>query len=43
MADQATILKETAGIGVGAGTSQITDVAIWEPNSSDHVDYIVQK
>ena len=42
MADQATILKETAGIGVGAGTSQITDVAIWEPNSSDHVDYIVQ-
>ena len=42
MADQATILKETAGIGVGAGASQITDVAIWEPNSSDHVDYIVQ-
>ena len=42
MADQATILKETAGVGVGAGTSQITDVAIWEPNSSDHVDYIVQ-
>lgn len=42
MADQATVLKETAGIGVGAGTSQITDVAIWEPNSSDHVDYIVQ-
>ena len=42
MADQATILKETAGIGVGAGTPQITDVAIWEPNSSDHVDYIVQ-
>ena len=42
MADQATILKETAGIGVGAGTSYITDVAIWEPNSNDHVDYIVQ-
>ena len=42
MADQATVLKETAGVGVGAGTSQITDVAIWEPNSSDHVDYIVQ-
>lgn len=42
MADQATILKETAGIGVGAGESYITDVAIWEPNSNDHVDYIVQ-
>ena len=42
MADQATVLKETAGVGVGAGTPQITDVAIWEPNSSDHVDYIVQ-
>ena len=42
MADQATILKETAGIGVGAGTSYITDVAIWEPNSNDHVEYIVQ-
>lgn len=42
MADQATILKETAGVGVGAGNSYITDVAIWEPNSNDHVDYIVQ-
>ena len=42
MADQATILKETAGIGVGAGDSYITDVAIWEPNSNDHVEYIVQ-
>ena len=42
MADQATILKETAGIGVGAGASYITDVAIWEPNSNDHVEYIVQ-
>ncbi len=42
MADQATILKETAGIGVGATTPYITDVAMWEPNSSDHVDYIVQ-
>lgn len=42
MADQATILKETAGIGVGASSAYITDVAIWEPNSNDHVDYIVQ-
>ena len=42
MADQATILKETAGVGVGASTPTITDVAIWEPNSGDHVEYIVQ-
>ena len=42
MADQATILKETAGIGAGAPSPYITDVAIWEPNSSDHVEYIVQ-
>lgn len=42
MDDQATILKNTAGIGVGASTPSITDVAIWEPNSNDHVDYIVQ-
>ena len=42
MADQETILKETAGIGVNASTPNITDVAIWEPNSSDHVEYIVQ-
>ena len=41
MADQATILKDTAGIGVGAASPYITDVAIWEPNSNDHVDYIV--
>ena len=31
MADQATILKNTAGIGVSATTPNITDVAIWEP------------
>lgn len=42
MADQATILKNTAGIGVSATTPNITDVAIWEPNSNDHVEYIVQ-
>lgn len=40
-ADQTTILKETAGVGVGANPSNITDVAIWEPNSNDHVEYIV--
>ena len=42
MADAATILKETAGIGVGGSPVYITDVAIWEPNSNDHVDYVVQ-
>ena len=42
MADAATILKETAGIGVGSSPVYITDVAIWEPNSNDHVDYVVQ-
>ncbi len=42
MADQTTILSQTAGIGVSAPQSYITDVAIWEPNANDHVDYIVQ-
>ena len=42
MADQSTILKETAGIGVGASTAYISDVAIWEPNSNAHVEYIVK-
>ena len=42
MADQATILNQTAGIGVSAPQAYITDVAIWEPNANDHVDYIVQ-
>lgn len=42
MADQATILNQTAGIGVSAASSYITDVAIWEPNANDHVEYIVQ-
>lgn len=41
MADQATILKETAGVGVGAAQPEIIDVSIWEPNSNDHVQYIV--
>ena len=42
MADAATILKETAGVGVGSSPAYISDVAIWEPNSNDHVDYVVQ-
>ena len=41
-ASQADILKETAGVGVGAPTAYISDVAIWEPNADDHVDYIVK-
>ena len=42
MADQATILNQTAGIGASASTVYIDDVAIWEPNANDHVEYIVQ-
>lgn len=42
VADQATILKETAGTGVGAPASNISDVAIWEPNANAHSDYIVE-
>ncbi len=42
MADAATILKETAGVGVGGSPVYISDVAIWEPNSNDHVEYVVQ-
>ena len=40
-AEQDEILKQTANIGVGSSAAYITNVAIWEPNSSDHVDYIV--
>lgn len=39
--DQQTVLKETAGVGVGATKTYITDVAIWEPNSNAHSEYIV--
>ena len=42
IADQDTILKETAGVGVGAPATNISDVAIWEPNANTHVDYIVE-
>lgn len=36
------ILKGTgAKSGVGSSEVYLTDVAIWEPNSSDHVEYIV--
>ena len=41
-ASQADILKGTAGVGVGAPKAYISDVAIWEPNADDHVDYIVK-
>ena len=40
--DQATILKETGAVlGEDDTPVYITDVAIWEPNSNDHVQYIV--
>ena len=38
----ADILKATAGLGVGASKAYIGDVAIWEPNSNDHAEYIVK-
>lgn len=41
MASQETILKETGTPVAGADKVYITDVAIWEPNASDHVEYIV--
>ena len=37
MDSQQTIISATTG-----NSAYITDVAIWEPNSSDHVDYIVK-
>ena len=40
-ADQTTILKATGANVAGADTVYITDVAIWEPNANDHVQYIV--
>lgn len=42
-ADQMTVLRRT-GTGVQGADKNvyITDVAIWEPNSNDHVDYIVE-
>lgn len=40
--NQATILKETgAVIGQGDTPVYMTDIAIWEPNSNDHVKHIV--
>lgn len=43
MADQETILKRTGCDGVDGAAEDvyITDVAMWEPNSSDHVEYVV--
>ena len=39
-AKQDIILKETGAV-TGGDTVYITDVAIWEPNANDHVEYIV--
>lgn len=39
MANATTILEQTGATKEGA--AYITDVAIWEPNSNDHVQYIV--
>jgi len=41
MADQATILKVTGAAATGADDVYLSDVTMWEPNSSDHVEYIV--
>lgn len=38
--NQNTILQETGAIA-GGTDNYITDIAIWEPNSNDHVQYIV--
>ena len=40
MASQETILKETGAVE-GGNKVYISDVAIWEPNSNDHAEYIV--
>lgn len=40
IAEQDDILKKTGAIS-GGDDVYLTDVAIWEPNSNDHVDYIV--
>ena len=40
MADQTTILQKTGAIESGDDV-YISDVAIWEPNASDHAQYIV--
>ena len=37
---QETVLKNTGAI-TGGATVYLTDCAIWEPNSNDHVQYIV--
>lgn len=40
MAGQADILSKTGAVE-GGDAVYITDVAMWEPNSNDHVEYIV--
>ena len=41
MASQETILQKTGAGGTNPDDVYITDVAIWEPNAGDHVEYIV--
>ena len=41
MASQEVILQKTGAGGTNPDDIYITDVAIWEPNASDHADYIV--
>lgn len=40
-ANQSTILGDTVGTGVDSVMPVLSDVAIWEPNASDHVEHIV--
>jgi len=41
MAEQNEILEVTGAGGESPKTVYLSDVTMWEPNSSDHVDYIV--
>lgn len=41
MAGQNDVLEQTGAGGTNPNDVYISDVAMWEPNSSDHVDYIV--
>ena len=45
ISDQTTILKGTGAYDstLGGNDVYITDVAIWEPNANDHVQYIVDQ
>lgn len=41
MAGQNDVLEQTGAGGTNPNDVYISDVAMWEPNSSDHVEYIV--